>query len=313
MGPTPRWTAARVTERLRQTRFWSAIAFRAAFYLLLFDIAFVFLFPFLYMIVTSLKTPADMYNISVKWVPRGVYFGNFVLAFKMLDYATLVKNSVVVTALGTAGHVLGASIVGYGFARFRFPGKDLIFMGVLLTVIIPPQTYIVPLYREFLILGWIDSYLPLVVPTFFGFGLKGGVFVFIYRQFFAGMPYELEDSAYLDGCGFFRTYWNIFLPMSRSALVVTAILGMAWHWNDYFEPQIFIRNRFLTMLPTKLPFLYEVLRDPSEYLRDPVSLDTYTLAVALAGTFLVILPILVAYLALQRQFMESMERSGLVG
>lgn len=171
------------------------IIFRAMYYLLLFDLAFVFLYPFITMIVDSLKTDADLVNITVKWLPSELEFSNYVVAYKQLNYLNYIKNSAIVAIVATIGHVLSCAFVGYGFARYRFPGKSVLFGGVILSMIVPVQVLIFPLYMQYSQWNWLDSYLPLLVPTFFGFGLNGAFFVFLFRQFFVGLPYEMEEAA----------------------------------------------------------------------------------------------------------------------
>jgi len=183
---------------------------------------------------------------------------------------------------------------------------------VLLTIIIPIQVLIIPYVIMYSRVGWINTYLPLLVPTFFGFGLRGGLFIFIFRQFFSGLPYELEEAARIDGCSSFRTYWNIVLPVAGSALLVCTILSIVWHWNDYFEPAMYIMRPNIHLLPSKLPGLYTLIT--KEITEDMAAADFISQeGIVMAATFLVILPILIVYLFLQKKFMESIERSGLVG
>jgi len=163
--------------------------------------------------------------------------------------------------------------------------------------------------------GWLNSYLPLVVPTFLGFGLNGGFFIFLFRQFFAGLPYEMEEAARVDGCGPIRTYTHIMLPMSQSSLLVCAVLSLVWHWNDYFEPGIYITDVWLKMLPNRLPSLYAELSKENYTMiaKNDIEGLIFNEAMLMAATFLCIVPILIMYLILQRRFMEGVERSGLTG
>ncbi|HOJ10111.1 MAG TPA: carbohydrate ABC transporter permease [Clostridiales bacterium] len=294
--------------------------FRIGTYILLFDLAFVFLFPFFYMIVTSLKTNADLYNFTVNWVPRTVKIQNYVIAFRALDYIKYLKNSLILTLLGTAGHILACSFIGYGFARYDFPGKTLLFSIVILSLIVPVQTIIIPQYMIFCNLKWLNTYLPMIVPTFFGYGLKGGLFIFIFRQFYLGLPKALEDAAKIDGCGFFRTYWNIVLPVAQSALLVTLVLSLVWHWNDFYEPSIYISKMMKTPLPSRLNELVNLVNTPPseeifdslielEAMEEEMAINN---AVLMAGTFLVVIPVMTAFAFLQSKFMQGIERTGLV-
>lgn len=291
--------------------FLGNIFFRAGLYLLLFDLAFIFLYPFLDMIITSFKSNSDLMNITVKWIPNSIEIENYKIAIEQLQYFKYFKNSVFLTVISTLGHILSCSFVAYGFARYKFPFKDVLFGFVIFTLIVPIQVIIFSLYIFYSNLGWIDTYLPMTIPTFFGYGLKGGLFIFLFRQFFAGLPYELEEAAKIDGCGPLRIFFTIALPVSKSALLVSMVLSIVWHWNDYFEPNIYIANQNMQLLPSRLPALYQMLN--TDELINPELDLVINEAVVLAGTFLVILPILIIYMLVQNKFMEGIERSGLTG
>ena len=305
----------RSLARLRTRSFWARTLATAAVYVILVDLAFVFLYPFLYMLVTSIKSPVDLSDVTVRWIPRSVHMQNYAKAWIALDYLKHLKNSVLVVGLSTAGHVLSCSFIGYGFARHRFPGRNVFFLFVILSLIIPVQVIIVPLYIQYSKMGWLDSYLPMVVPTFFGFGLRGGLFVFVFRQFFRGLPYELEDAARIDGCGSVRTYWSIVLPISGAAVVVTIVLAMTWHWNDYYEPVIYLLGSpQKRMLPAILPSLYELISgmDPEELgIAEEEIEEMFNRGFVMAATALAMAPMLAAYMVLQRRFMVGVSRTGL--
>lgn len=292
---------------------WRKAIFRIAVYVLLFDFAFVFVYPFLYVVVTSIKTYGDLNDILIKWIPNSIYLKNYQFSAYVLNYWHYLGNSSFVTGLSMLGQIICSSFVAYGFARFRFKGRNALFMVVILTFIVPVQVLIMPLYITYHQFRWLDSFLPLIVPNFFGLGLRGGLFIFIFRQFFLSMPYELEDSAYLDGCSTFQIYRKIMMPLAQPAILVTAILSMVWHWNDYYEPAMYIASRKLWMLPMNLPEMYSILDMIPKDEYGVFLKQTFNLSVIMAATFLVILPVLIVYLVLQRRFMESIERSGLVG
>lgn len=291
--------------------------FKLFMYVLLFGISFVFLYPFLYMIVTSLKSYRDLNDFTVNWIPRELKFENYVIAYRALDYGKYIKNSITLTVIGTAGHILSCSFIGYGFARYEFRGKKMLFFAVILSIIVPVQTLIVPLYMTFSNLKWLNTYLPVLVPTFFGFGLRGGLFIFIFRQFYLGLPKELEDAAKIDGCNFLRTYWNIALPVARSAFLVVLVLSVVWHWNDFYEPAIYANKPNMRTLPMQLDAFNSMVNRPPDELFEEMMLDegeqVINNAVLMAGTFLAILPILTMFSFVQRKFMQGIERTGLGG
>ncbi len=291
-----------------------AVILRVGIYLVLFDLAFVFLYPFITMIIDALKSEEDLINTTVTWIPTSIHWQNFVDAFKRLDYLAFLKNSVIVALVATIGHVISCSFIGYGFARYRFRGKGILFGGVILSMLVPIQVLIFPLYMNFANWHWVDSYLPLTVPTFLGFGLRGGFYIFLFRQFMMSLPYEMEEAAKIDGCGPLRTFVKIILPMSRSSMLVCTVLSIVWHWNDYFEPRIYLNSYTLAMLPSKLEPLYAALNKVTSESEDAAEgAVIINQAMCMAATFLVVLPLLIAYTFVQKKFMEGVERSGLTG
>lgn len=302
-------------NRSRHVRLLRDGLLRAGFYFLLATLSFVFLYPFIKMITQSLMTDDDLINITVKWLPSSPTWENYSIAYRKLQFGSYVWNSALVAVLCTVGHVFSCAMTGYAFARYKFRFKGPLFAMVILTMLVPVQTIIFPRYMQFSNWGWLNSYLPLVVPTFLGFGLNGGFFIFLFRQFFAGLPYEMEEAARVDGCGPIRTYTHIMLPMSQSSLLVCTVLSLVWHWNDYFEPGVYITDVWLKMLPNRLPSLYAELSKENFTMIEVNDIEglIFNEAMLMAATFLCIVPILIMYIILQRRFMEGVERSGLTG
>lgn len=283
-------------------------------YALLIGLSFVFLYPFLYMLFTSLKSPADLNDISVKWILNEFRWSNYKTAFNALQYGDRLFNTIFVVLISVIGHILSCSFVGYGFARYRFKFKGFWFALLLLAIIIPTETIIVPLYILFSRIGIMGSYLPIIVPSFLGFGLRGALYVFIFRQFFLSLPKALEEAAAIDGAGAIKTFFLIALPNARSSALISLVLGVVWHWNDTYEPSIYIENQTQYLLPQMLPNLYSMI--DTENLTEQILNNTaeiYNDAVVMAATTLVIAPLIVFYLAVQSKFMISVERSGITG
>lgn len=307
-------TTESMRAKLREYHLGSHIL-RLICYALLIDMVFVFLYPFFYMLVTSVKTYDDITNLAIKWIPSTLNFKNYQLAAESLRLSTSLLNSILVTALSMLGHLLSCSFIGYGFARFQFPFKKVLFFGVILSIIIPVQTLIIPLNKLFTAFGMVDTFLPLIVPTFFGFGLRGGLFVFLFCQYFLRFPASLEEAALIDGCGRVRSFFKIALPSAGPIIVVCLVLSMVWHWNDYFEPAVYLSaNAGTALLPQMLPVMYTIIQSmetaTSEWQMDLKFL--YHEGVAMAGTVISMAPLLIVYAFLQRRFMEGIERSGLV-
>lgn len=295
--------------------------------------AFVLLYPILYMISMSFRTISDMYDPSVIWIPRHFTMQNIQGAIKALKYWQSLWNTITLDVVSSIIQVFVCAIVGYGFARFKFKGKGLMFGLVIMTIIVPSQTILISLYgtyRNFSLFGILDVYnwvggliggesfspvylsllnsnLVFYLPALFGMGIRSGLYIFIYRQFFRGLPKELEEAAWIDGCGKFRTFWKVMLPNATAVFVTVFLFSLVWYWNDYFNSSMFINNvpTISTMLAgLKSSGLAEVAESS-----DPLQTSTYVQA----GALLSILPMLILYMIFQRQFTESIERSGIVG
>lgn len=297
------------------------IILRFCMYFFMFIIGFVFVFPFLYMIITSIKSPYDLYDTTVNWIPRSFYLSNYSNALEELEYVSHFLISVCLTLAGIVCHCIIDSFIAYGLARYRFPGKGILFFMVILSIVIPTQVIILPQYLEFAMIKWTNTYLPMIVPLFFGMGLRSGVFIFLFRQFFIGLPKSLEEAAKIDGCGYIKVFWRIALPTAKSALLVCIVLALVWHWNEYYAPAIYLNSADTWPLPSMLPRIYELYQIQSGQsggfgninqmnIRDASKLISE--GTVMAATFLVILPVLASYTFLQKKFMEGIERTGLV-
>lgn len=272
-------------------------------YMLLIALSIVFLAPFFYMIGHSLMSAEDWLNINIKWIPKTLVTENYAYAYKILNYLPTLAMSLGITLVAMIGQVFSCAFVGYGLARIRFKGNLQIFLLIIFTLIIPPQTIIVPQFLIFAKLGMIDTYYPIVLPCFFAMGLNGGLFVFIFRQFFKGMPEELENAALIDGTGVFGAYFKIMLPNASSAVLVTSILSLVWQWNNSFEPSVYIREYTHATLTLQLNYFQQ--------LAEQVNITSYSRGVVMASTVLIMLPILVIFFFMQKKFMQSIETSGL--
>ena len=300
----PKWWRDGQIVRRRSITFLQ----RAFTYIVLIDIAFVFLVPIFYITATSLKTSQDLTDPTIVWIPSGFFWINYPLAFFSMAYVKSLSNSLYISLGSALGQTVSCAFVGYGFARVRFPGRDALFALVLFTFLVPPQTIIVPLFILYKNLGWINTYQPFVVPSFFGHGLKGALFVVVFRQFFKTLPWELEEAARIDGASAFATWWRIMVPLAMPAVVVVFLFSVVWHWNDFFEPFIYLNRMEYFTLPMRL----SVLSPSLDTATGGQASDLFNEALVMAAVFLVILPPLSIYLFTQRFFVESIDRTGLV-
>lgn len=214
-------------------------ASKIVIYFLLTMVAIYFLAPFIYMLLSTLKTEAEAVAYPPKLFPESWRWENFVDAWNAQPFGTFLKNSIIVTVFSTIGQVLSCSMVAYGFARFDFKGKNTLFMILLATMMIPWDVTMIPQYMEFNALGWINTLKPLIVPSWFG----SAYYIFLTRQFLLGIPKDFEEAARIDGANAFQIYWKIFMPILKPSLILVGVLNMISAWNDYLGPLIFLQER----------------------------------------------------------------------
>lgn len=305
----------RITERV-----WPIFRF-----IILFGLAFVVMYPIMYMISTSIRPQSEMTDPSVMWIPKDIIFSNFVDTWNAIKYPTIFMNTVTVNVVCSLLQVVTCSITGYGFARFKFIGKGFLFGIVIMQIIVPVQVILVPLFMQFrffdplglvsLITGssmnLVDNPLALYIQAFFVNGIRAGLFVLLFRQFFRGLPKELEDAAHLDGCGPIQTFVRIMIPNAMSSYLTVFIFSLVWYWNDsYVTGMFFTKSRTISLEIENLWMTVSQYLSPTNEVTGIAS--DYMVWVE-AGCLLAILPILIMYIFLQRYFIEGVERSGIVG
>lgn len=279
-------------------------------YVLLSIVAYLYLQPLLYMISTMLKTISDLLDPSVKWIPRVITWENLTKAYKGLQYPEALRNTTLIALSCSLVQVLVCSMTGYALARLAVPFKGLLTALVLLTFLIPPQVIIIPLYVIFSKLGLLNTLFVFLVPAIFGQGLKGALFILIFRQFFKAQPQSLEEAAKLDGASSIRLYFRIMLPLAQSACLVVFLFSFIWYWNMYYEPSMFLAKGF-TPLSIRLDNLEDVL-NPSLLGNNNLVNNPVTEGTKMAAAFLIIFPPLVIFMFLQRWFITGIERTGIV-
>lgn len=214
---------------------------RIVLYLIIIAGVIVISFPFAFMISTSLKSDAQSIAWPIEWIPKPIVWGNYIRGWtEYLPFNTFLKNSIIVSLGCVAGVVLSSSLVAFGFARLRWWGRDILFILVLSTIMLPIVVVLIPRFILFKHFGWINTFYPLIVPWWFG----GGPFnIFLLRQFFMSIPLEYDDAARIDGCGTFGVYWRIILPLSKPALTAIAIIHFVFQWKDFLQPLIFLNQQ----------------------------------------------------------------------
>ncbi|WP_442601294.1 carbohydrate ABC transporter permease [Paenibacillus sp. KN14-4R] len=204
--------------------------------LILFSI--LFLLPFYWLLTTAIKSPEELYMFPPKWFPSEFHFENFVEAWTVQPFNVYLKNSLLVTILCNIGSLISSALVAYGFARFQFKGREILFLVVLATMMIPWDVTMIPLYVEFNFLGWINTLKPLIVPAWFG----SAFYIFLLRQFILTIPRELDEAARMDGAGDLKIFVRVIVPLLMPGLVLVSVFNMLGTWNDYLGPLVFLND-----------------------------------------------------------------------
>jgi len=207
-------------------------------YVVLIIMSTVVLAPFLWLITSSLKSEFQYYAIPIQWIPQPFTWSNYVEVFTQYNFFHYIFNSVWLAVYSVIAVTFVSAFVAYGFARFRFPGRTAMFILLLGTMMIPGQVLIISLYTIFRNFGWIDTFLPIIVPKLFGDAFS----IFLLRQFFMGLPRELDEAARIDGCSNFRIFWNIILPQAKPVLIVVAVFAFLNSWSDAWGPLIYLSS-----------------------------------------------------------------------
>ena len=255
------------------------------------------LVPFFWLLSSSLKLPHEIFVFPPKWIPDPVRWVNYREVFEEVSVVRYTVNTIHITFFSTLGVVLSSSLAAYSFARLRFKGRNLMFGLILSTVMLPYVVTMIPVYILFTRLGWVGSFLPLIVPDWFG----GPIYVFLLRQFFRTIPLELEDAARIDGASRPRIFAQIILPLARPALTVVVVLALLYNWNDFLAPLIYLQKRKMYTLALGLNAL--------QHFEGGLDYTHYVMVLAT----LMVLPVIVIYFLAQRAFGEGIILTGLKG
>ncbi len=251
--------------------------------------------PFAWMIATSFRTPETVASAGLSLWPKPFTTAGYVAAFHSAPWLVYLRNTLVVTGLSVTGLVLTSSMAAFAFARMRAPGANLMFVLVLATLMLPGQVTMIPAFIIFRSLGWYDTMLPLIVPSFFG----SAVFIFLIRQFFMTLPVDLEDAARIDGCGTWTIYWRIMMPLATPALVTVALFAFVGAWNDFMGPLIYLNSL------DKRTLALGLMSFTNAWGTDIVQV--------MAASAVITLPVLIVFFTFQRYFIQGVVTTGLKG
>lgn len=269
---------------------------RIGSYAVLTAIAVLFLLPIAWTVSTSLKRQNEVLRFPPQWLPDVFAWENYFTVFQFQPFATQFFNSVYIALLVCLLTLVTSSLAGYGFARLRFPGRNLLFLLVISALFIPPEATIIPLFRNAVAIGWYDTHLPLVIFTVFS--SAGAVATFVMRQAFLTIPREFEEAARIDGAGWFRTFAQVILPMTRPSLAAVVVLSAWQSWNQFLEPLVFVRSAHKLTVPVAL----------AQY-TDPYTGPMFN--IQSAATTLSIVPLLIVFMFAQKQVVAGLTAGGI--
>lgn len=309
----------------------SSVIWKICRTLLLIGVQFSLLYPLLYIVITAFRSQADLMDPSVVWITHNWSTENIQSLFSIMKYPELVSYSLEISVVSAVLQMFTCALAGYGFARFDFRGKKLLSAILIATIIVPVQTYISPLFMTFRffeipgvswilglmgigengVLSLIDTSAAFWVQALFGMGFKSGLFIYIYRQFYRNLPIELEEAAKIDGCSPFGTYFRVMMPNAVPAMATVGMFSFVWHWNDYYMVSMLSTNR--SNLSVALAQLRGLLQRQIFETQAGGQTEIIIQAMVQAGAFLCVLPMLLLFLFGQRFFIESVDRTGIVG
>lgn len=296
---------------------------------ILIEIGFIVLYPVLYMLSMAFRPVEQMYNPNVIWVPLSLTIDNIKQVVEFMDFSKAAWTTLYLDVISAILQTFVCCIVGYGFARFNFKGKNILFAVVIFTIVVPPSTTLISSYLQyrsfdvayiFSAFNWIftgnfegikllNTPFVMWLPALFGMGIRSGLFIFMFRQSFMEMPKEFEEAAYIDGCGSYKCFLKIMLPNAKTIIITVLLFSLVWYYNDTYFSATYMDS--LRTISTSLEYLNENLAtlSPTGAVMDRYQVVTLVQAACL----LAITPITVFYIIMQRHFTESVQRSGLVG
>ncbi|MBO5177565.1 MAG: carbohydrate ABC transporter permease [Lachnospiraceae bacterium] len=309
-----KFTKEKLHKFIFGTRERQGLGQQIAVYGLLIIIGFIFIYPILYMISTSFMDRNDLLDSSVKWLPSSLYIQNYIDAAKSMDFWKTLGKGIIIAGVPTLFNVLTGMIVGYGFARYEFKLKKL-FMGILLfSYILPDQVTMIPTYVLYNDMGILGTIWTFVLPALFGNGINSAIFILIFYSFFKQVPKVLMEAAYIDGAGHFKAFFKIAIPSAVPAIITVFLFSFVWYWNESYLTEMYVQGLATKSEWTNL--VIQLKNFDSNFSTRATTGDMATSlneSVRMAATSLSILPLFLMYLVLQRQFIESIDRTGITG
>ncbi len=280
---------------------------RIAIYGLLIIIGFVYLYPLIKMFVYSIKDLEDLVNPTVDWIPTKLYLENYRTSWIVLNYGKTLLFSLLVTLVPAILQTITTSITGYALAKFKMKGRIIVFALILITYLVPSQVYMIPKYLLFDRLSLLESAWAIILPATFGQGLSSAIFVLIFYQFFRMQPIALDESAEIDGANPFQIFTKIGIPLALPAYLTSFLFSFVWYWNETYISSLFLGNNLFTLQLRLFNFQSQFSNTTG------LSQQAVNEAIKYSATILIILPVLVVYIIMQKWFVEGIDRTGVTG
>ena len=285
-----RKTSAPIMAKQTKERIRSVVV-----HILLIPAAIVFLMPFLWMLSTSLKPDSQLYAYTPIWIPNPLQWSNYPKTVTFVPFFLYLRNTLIISISSMVGVVISSALAAYSLARIRWPGRQVLFLMTIATLMLPFQVTLIPVFLVFKNLGWVGDFRPLILPQFFGYAY----YIFLMRQFFMSIPQELSEAAYIDGANEFRIFWSVVLPLAKPALATVAVFQFIRSWTDYLNPLIYLNDQNLYTLQLGLQ------QYSSQYGRE--------WGLLMAAAVLITLPPIIIFFLTQRTFVQGVTLTGIKG
>jgi len=291
-------------------KFTDGLLYHILVYALLFALGYIYLYPMLYMVTGSFMTMEDIIDVAVKWIPSTFNIENYRIVIEEINYFDSLLDAIYLAGVPAIAATVSSALIGYGFARFEFPFKRILFVLMIMTFIVPPQITMLPMFRMYSNYDLLGSIRAFLYPAILGQGLNGAIFILIFYQFFRMVPKALIESAELDGATPLQIFRKIILPLAIPSIIIVFLFSFVWYYNETYLSGLYLRGSDMLTLPLRVE---QYITNFTSIYPEGSRARELMQAVKLAGNVLTLLPLLVLYFFTQRYFVESIDKTGITG